>query len=214
VTVRERGGNSVPAFSIWKAKLLHSFARAAKETVVHVTKRHHGITYERFEIKRINHQEAYSLDGPCTNMAEGYFPRLRRAEITHIAGSHLLQYAQESSCREDSRRVSNSDQVDRLATPVWKPKHGLRTKAPEVATHYRAVGAGVPEIQVGLTLACDGVAAVTSEDYCEHSLNRFGWHVGNHSRLVFLCREFLNFYLLGYGADRIAHLGDCCFQLF
>ena len=26
--------------------------------------------HERFEIKRINHQEAYSLDGACTNMAE------------------------------------------------------------------------------------------------------------------------------------------------
>jgi hypothetical protein len=37
------------------------------------TKRHHGtILHERFEIKRTNHQEAYSLDGACTNMAEEY----------------------------------------------------------------------------------------------------------------------------------------------
>jgi hypothetical protein len=50
-------------------------------------------------MKRINHQEAYSLDGACTNQAEEYFSRLRRAEIGihhHIAGAYLLRYAQES----------------------------------------------------------------------------------------------------------------------
>jgi hypothetical protein len=74
---------------------------------------------ERFEIKRINHLEAYSLDGACANMAEEYFSRLRRAEIGihhHIAGAYLLRYAQESSWREDNRRVSNGDQVNRIAT--------------------------------------------------------------------------------------------------
>jgi len=29
---------------------------------------------------RINHQLAYSLDGACTNQAESFFSRLRRAE--------------------------------------------------------------------------------------------------------------------------------------
>ena len=69
-------------------------------------------------MKRINHQEAYSLDGACTNYAEEYFSRLRRAEIGihhHIAGAYLLRYAQESSWREDNRRVSNGDQVSRIA---------------------------------------------------------------------------------------------------
>jgi hypothetical protein len=37
--------------------------------------------HERFEVKTINHQEAYSLDGACANMAEEYCSRLRRAEI-------------------------------------------------------------------------------------------------------------------------------------
>jgi hypothetical protein len=42
-----------------------------------------------FPIKRINHQEAYSKDGACTNAAESFFSRMRRAEIGihhHIAG--------------------------------------------------------------------------------------------------------------------------------
>ena len=45
-----------------------------------------------FPIKRINHKEAYSKDGACTNAAESFFSRLRRAEIgTHhkIAGRYL-----------------------------------------------------------------------------------------------------------------------------
>ena len=51
-------------------------------------------------------------------MAEEYFSRLRRAEIGihhHIAGAYLLRYAQELSWREDNRRVSNGDQVSRIA---------------------------------------------------------------------------------------------------
>jgi ISXO2 transposase-like protein len=74
-------------------------------------------------MKRINHQEAYSLGGGCTNMAEEYFSRLRRTEIGihhHIVGPYLLRYAQESSWREDNRRVSNGDQVNRIAALAMK----------------------------------------------------------------------------------------------
>jgi hypothetical protein len=58
--------------------------------------------------------EAYSLDGACTNWAEEFFSRMRRAEQGHhhhIAGPYLLRYAQEASWREDHRRISNGDQV-------------------------------------------------------------------------------------------------------
>jgi hypothetical protein len=54
-------------------------------------------------VPAIHHQDAYSFDGACTNQAEEYFSRLRRAEIGihhHIAGAYLLRYAQESSWRE------------------------------------------------------------------------------------------------------------------
>ena len=75
-------------------------AQIAKGRVVHVDEAGSWDNlHERFEIKRINHQEAYSLNGACTNMAEEYFSRLHRAEIgihRHIAGAYLLQYAQES----------------------------------------------------------------------------------------------------------------------
>jgi ISXO2-like transposase domain/Putative peptidoglycan binding domain len=53
--------------------------------------------HERFEVKRIDHQETYSLDSACTDMAEEYFSCLRRAGTGtrhHTAGSYLPRYAQ------------------------------------------------------------------------------------------------------------------------
>jgi hypothetical protein len=32
----------------------------------------------RFEMKRIKHEEVYSLDGACINWAEEFFSRMRR----------------------------------------------------------------------------------------------------------------------------------------
>ena len=125
VIIRERGGNSVPAvFNTESAAASFIKARIAKGTTVHADEAASwdGL-HERFEMKRINHQEAYSLDGACTNQAEEYFSRLRRGEIGihhHIAGAYLLRYAQESSWREDNRRVSNGDQVNRIAHLAMK----------------------------------------------------------------------------------------------
>jgi hypothetical protein len=46
-------------------------ARIAKGTVVHADEAGSWDNlHERFEVKRINHQEAYSLDVACTNWAE------------------------------------------------------------------------------------------------------------------------------------------------
>jgi transposase-like protein len=120
VIVRERGGNSVPAvFRTEGSALSWIKSRVAEGTTLNADEAGswndlHG----RFEMKRINHQEAYSLDGACTNMAEEYFSRLRRAEAGHhhhIAGPYLLRFAQEASWREDNRRVTNGEQVRRIA---------------------------------------------------------------------------------------------------
>src|ERR1700680_2970568 len=120
VIVRERNGGSVPAvFKSEGAAQAWIKSRIAKGTVVNADEATswdglHGA----FEMKRINHQEAYSFDGACTNEAEEYFSRLRRAEIGHyhhVAGDYLLRYAQEASWREDHRRMSNGDQVGRVA---------------------------------------------------------------------------------------------------
>jgi hypothetical protein len=44
----------------------------------------------------------------------------RSAFTTISAGAYLLRYAQESSWREDNRRVSNGDQVNRVAALTMK----------------------------------------------------------------------------------------------
>jgi hypothetical protein len=46
------------------------------------------------------------------------FLRIRRAQIGHhhhVAGPYVLRFAQEASLRWDNRRLSNGEQVDRVA---------------------------------------------------------------------------------------------------
>jgi hypothetical protein len=127
VVVRERGGNSVPAVFKSEAKAM-AFLRAhvANGTILNADEAGSWEElHKRYEVRRINHEEAYSMDGACTNWAEEFFSRMRRAEIGHhhhIAGPYLLRYAQESSWREDNRRAKNGDQVSRLASLAMKQK--------------------------------------------------------------------------------------------
>ncbi|WP_292529240.1 IS1595 family transposase [Methylocystis sp.] len=127
VIVRARDGRSVPAVFRSEGHALNFVrTRIAKGSIVHADEAGSwDALHAAFEMKRINHQEAYSDDGACTNAAESYFSRLRRAEIGHhhsVAGQYLLRYAQESSWREDHRRMSNGEQVSRIAALAMKKK--------------------------------------------------------------------------------------------
>lgn len=120
VVIREHGGASLPAVFKSEAaatKFIRSHVRPG--TVVNADEASSWDSlHAKFEMKRINHGEAYSLDGACTNWAEEYFSRLRRGEVGHhhhISGAYLLRYAQEAAWREDSRRVANGEQVMRVA---------------------------------------------------------------------------------------------------
>ncbi len=120
VVIRERGGNTLPAvFRTEKHALAFIQRRIAKGTIVNADESANwNELHARYEMKRINHEEAYSLDGACTNWAEEFFSRMRRGEIGHhhhVAGPYLLRYAQEASWREDNRRVPNGDQVQRVS---------------------------------------------------------------------------------------------------
>jgi len=105
VVIRERGGNSVPAVLNTESQAAPFIrGRISKGTVVHADEvASWDNLHERFEAKRLNHQEAYNLDGACTNMAEEYLSRLRRAEIGihhHIRRVSPALCAGESSWRE------------------------------------------------------------------------------------------------------------------
>jgi transposase-like protein len=120
VVVRERGGNTLPAVFKSEASAMNFLkSRIAPGTILNADEAGSWEElHKRFEVRRINHEEAYSMDGACTNWAEEFFSRMRRAEIGHhhhIAGVYLLRYAQEASWREDHRRVANGEQVGRIA---------------------------------------------------------------------------------------------------
>ena len=120
VIIRERGGNTLPAvFPSESAALSFIRSRIAKGTTVHADESASwNDLHARYEMKRINHQEAYSANGACTNWAELFFSRLRRAEAGHhhhVAGPYLLRFAQEAAWREDNRRRPNGDQVQTVA---------------------------------------------------------------------------------------------------
>jgi transposase-like protein len=120
IVIRERNGNTLPAvFKSEKRALDFIRRRIAPGTIVNADESANwNELHSRFEMKRINHEEAYSLNGACTNWAEEFFSRMRRAEIGHhhhIAGAYLLRYAQEASWREDNRRLSNGEQMNRVA---------------------------------------------------------------------------------------------------
>ena len=116
VAMRERGGRTLPhVFAGEDAAVPAIRQRIARGTVVHADESPAwNPLHARFAMQRINHQHGYSIDGACTNAAEAYFSRLRRAELGHhhhIAGPYLVRYAQEAAWREDLRRVSNGEQT-------------------------------------------------------------------------------------------------------
>jgi hypothetical protein len=120
VVIRERGGNTLPGVFRTEADALN-FIRKSVPASTELYADEAGswnALHARYTLHRINHQEAYSLLDKAqthTNNAEGYFSRLRRAEIGHhhhVAGPYLLRFAQEAAFREDHRRMSNGEQVE------------------------------------------------------------------------------------------------------
>jgi len=122
VVVRQRGGRTAttvisaeaeaPAFirrKVQRGGIVHADEGAAFDEL-----------HARFAMARINHEEAYSQGGACTNQAESFFSRMRRAEIGihhHLAGLYFRRYSAEMSWREDHRMTDNSqltNQVVRL----------------------------------------------------------------------------------------------------
>ncbi|WP_375463062.1 IS1595 family transposase [uncultured Methylobacterium sp.] len=115
VVLRERGGRTITTVSQTEdASLPVLMPRIAPGTTVHADEatgwdRLHA----RFLTKRINHSESYSDGEACTNQAESFFSRLRRAEMGvhhRISGTYLGAYAGEMAWREDHRRISNGVQ--------------------------------------------------------------------------------------------------------
>jgi transposase-like protein len=149
VMMRQRSGLTVTAVVKHEAEAVPIVRRrVARGSIVHADDAAAwDDLHASFEMKRINHREAYSKDGACTNLAESYISRLRRSEIGqhhHIAGAHLDRYAGEMAWREDMRRQSTGSQFHacghlalRASPPCfwigyWQP-HRQREERPQAA---------------------------------------------------------------------------------
>lgn len=120
VVMRERGGRTLPyVFQTEDESVEAVGAHIEQGSIVYADKAGHWDALElKFETKRIDHGQVYSDGESCTNQAESYFARLRRAEIGvhhHIAGPNLEEYADSMAWREDNRRLSNGAQHTMLS---------------------------------------------------------------------------------------------------
>ncbi|THD45046.1 MAG: IS1595 family transposase [Bradyrhizobium sp.] len=127
VVVRERDGRSITqTFPTEAASTAFVKARVAKGTELMADEAGSwNALHTAFAMKRIDHGYAYSDEGACTNGAEEFFSRLRRAEVGHhhhIAGVYLARYASEAAWRDDHRRMSNGEQFRAIASLVTKNK--------------------------------------------------------------------------------------------
>jgi transposase-like protein len=133
VIMRERDGRTLPFVFNSEAASLQTIAeRVEAGSIIHADEATHwDRLHALYLTKRINHEQAYSDEDACTNQAESFFSRLRRAEIGthhHIAGPYLMAYSREMAWREDHRRVSNGEQYLMAASAalthpvsrVWK----------------------------------------------------------------------------------------------
>ena len=94
-----------------------------------------------YPMLRVNHSREFKGDdGACTNEAESWFSRLRRAEMGvhhRISGRYLYQYANEMAWREDARREPNGLQWRRIIgaalrhpmSETWRGYWGRREAA-------------------------------------------------------------------------------------
>lgn len=133
VVLRQRGGRTLPRSFLREAQAV-DFAREriASGSVISADEvAHWDVLEPDFEMKRVNHSDAYSREGVHTNLAESYFSRLRRmigGQHIRVEGQYLDAYAAHAAWLEDHRFDSNDGLADRLiggalAAPVsraWK----------------------------------------------------------------------------------------------
>ena len=134
IVIRERKGKTLTFVTKTEAQGVdHANNRVAPGSVLFADEaRHWDGLARKFDMGRINHQEAYSLDGKHTNMAESYFSRLRRmvrGQHHFVSPKYLFQYANHAAWLEDHRREDNGALVSRagaaaMAAPVSRTFKG------------------------------------------------------------------------------------------
>jgi len=139
VVARERKGRTVTTVTKTEADGV-AFVKAivADGSEVHADEASHWeALHAKYLTWRINHQEAYSKGGACTNQAESFLARLRKmvdGQHHHVSPQHLHQYAAHAAWAEDHRREDNGQLCKRvvgltMAHPVSRQWKGYWQKA-------------------------------------------------------------------------------------
>lgn len=112
IAIREREGRTITHVVRREADGVDIIARTVKPgSVIFADEARHWDNLSRgFAMGRINHEEAYSLNGAHTNNAESFFSRLRnmvRGQHHWVSPKYLHQYANHAAWLEDHRSRSN-----------------------------------------------------------------------------------------------------------
>ena len=112
VAMRERGGRTMTFVEKREgAGVARAVENVEQGSVMHADEGSHwDALHGYFTTTRINHSEMYSDGYACTNQAESFFSRIRRAvwgQHHHVSPQYLHQYASEAAWREDFRREDN-----------------------------------------------------------------------------------------------------------
>ncbi len=119
IAMRERGGRTLTTVAKREADgVAFARERLAAGTVINADEASHWDTLDAFfPTERINHSEAYSVNGVHTNFVESYFSRLRRmvrGQHHFVSPKYLHQYASHAAWLEDHRRSSNGALAGRI----------------------------------------------------------------------------------------------------
>ena len=119
IALRERNGRTLTHVVKREAEGVE-FAkkRLADGTIINADEASHWDVLDNFfPLERINHSDAYSLNGVHVNGAESFFSRLRRmvgGQHHHVSARYLHQYAAHAAWLEDHRRESNGALAGRI----------------------------------------------------------------------------------------------------
>ncbi|WP_411816767.1 IS1595 family transposase [Hyphococcus sp. DH-69] len=119
IALRQRSGRTLTFIRKSEAEGVEiARNRVANGAEIHADEASHWDTLNAFfPVNRINHSEAYSANGICTNQVESYFSRLRRmvsGQHHHVSPQYLHQYAAHAAWLEDHRRESNGALAGRI----------------------------------------------------------------------------------------------------
>jgi transposase-like protein len=133
VALRQRKGRTLTFVTKGEAEGVELAARYVDRlaTIFADEASHWDHLHQAWPTYRINHSEAYSLDGANTNAVESFFSRLRRmvnGQHHGVSPKYLHQYASHAAWLEDHRRRSNGVNADAVVSNamnapvsrVWK----------------------------------------------------------------------------------------------